>query len=159
MALIKCPACGREISSDAASCPGCGHPIAPAPPRPEPRQSERKSTTGRTLGLGCLGLVAGLILLGMCSESDRGGASASDVMHGTLTRLATPCKTKEAVERMVELSNDKQAFALFVIDPRNGCSTTMGGESVIIDDVTFGYKKFHVVGDPQEWWVVSESIQ
>ena len=26
MVLIPCPACAREISSDARSCPGCGHP-------------------------------------------------------------------------------------------------------------------------------------
>lgn len=29
MALIKCPECGKEISSSATNCPNCGHPIAP----------------------------------------------------------------------------------------------------------------------------------
>lgn len=29
MALIKCPECGKEVSSTAKSCPNCGHPIAP----------------------------------------------------------------------------------------------------------------------------------
>ena len=28
MALILCPECEREVSSAAAACPGCGHPIA-----------------------------------------------------------------------------------------------------------------------------------
>lgn len=27
MALIKCPECGREISSNAAACPHCGNPV------------------------------------------------------------------------------------------------------------------------------------
>ena len=27
MALINCPACGTEISKEAASCPKCGHPF------------------------------------------------------------------------------------------------------------------------------------
>lgn len=27
MALIKCPECGREVSSNAAVCPNCGTPI------------------------------------------------------------------------------------------------------------------------------------
>jgi TM2 domain-containing membrane protein YozV len=27
MALIRCAECGREVSSAAASCPACGHPI------------------------------------------------------------------------------------------------------------------------------------
>lgn len=28
MKLINCPACGLQISPQAASCPGCGHPVA-----------------------------------------------------------------------------------------------------------------------------------
>ena len=28
MALIKCGECGKEVSDKAASCPGCGAPIA-----------------------------------------------------------------------------------------------------------------------------------
>ncbi len=28
MALIPCPACGRQVSEAAPTCPGCGHPIA-----------------------------------------------------------------------------------------------------------------------------------
>ena len=27
MALIKCPSCGRDVSSNATSCPNCGEPI------------------------------------------------------------------------------------------------------------------------------------
>jgi hypothetical protein len=30
VALIKCPECGKEVSSAAASCISCGHPIAGA---------------------------------------------------------------------------------------------------------------------------------
>lgn len=28
MALMPCPACGRQVSEAAPTCPGCGHPIA-----------------------------------------------------------------------------------------------------------------------------------
>ena len=31
MALIPCPACGRQVSEVAVACPACGHPIAGAP--------------------------------------------------------------------------------------------------------------------------------
>ena len=27
MALIKCPDCGKQVSSEAPACPGCGRPI------------------------------------------------------------------------------------------------------------------------------------
>ena len=30
MALMNCPECDREVSTNAASCPGCGTPIAGA---------------------------------------------------------------------------------------------------------------------------------
>ncbi|WP_091570333.1 zinc-ribbon domain-containing protein [Oryzisolibacter propanilivorax] len=30
MALIHCPACGREVSEQAQACPGCGHPLRAA---------------------------------------------------------------------------------------------------------------------------------
>ena len=41
MSLIACPACGHQISTEAAACPNCGHPNraaapAPAPPPPVP---------------------------------------------------------------------------------------------------------------------------
>jgi hypothetical protein len=28
MPLIKCPACGKDVSTQATSCPNCGHPLA-----------------------------------------------------------------------------------------------------------------------------------
>ncbi|WP_298209738.1 zinc ribbon domain-containing protein [Acidovorax sp.] len=33
MALMRCPECGREVSSQAPACPACGYPLqAKAPP-------------------------------------------------------------------------------------------------------------------------------
>lgn len=28
MALITCPECGKQVSTEAAACPGCGYPVA-----------------------------------------------------------------------------------------------------------------------------------
>ena len=46
MALIKCPECGREVSNAAASCPGCGHPIAPQPTSQSILQPAQKWSPG-----------------------------------------------------------------------------------------------------------------
>ena len=32
MPLISCPACGRQVSTEAAACPQCGHPNRHPPP-------------------------------------------------------------------------------------------------------------------------------
>jgi hypothetical protein len=39
MPLIRCTACGREISTEAAACPQCGHPNQPASLAPTPCKS------------------------------------------------------------------------------------------------------------------------
>lgn len=31
MALIQCPECGTEVSSEAAACPKCGYPLKSKP--------------------------------------------------------------------------------------------------------------------------------
>ena len=31
MALVKCPECGTDVSSEAAACPKCGHPLQAKP--------------------------------------------------------------------------------------------------------------------------------
>jgi hypothetical protein len=43
MGLIKCKACGDEISSKAYSCPHCGHPL--------------RKTPGARIAQGCAGFV------------------------------------------------------------------------------------------------------
>jgi len=38
MALVICPDCKKQISSNAASCPHCGNPNVPKPFIPTPRK-------------------------------------------------------------------------------------------------------------------------
>ncbi len=59
MALIKCPECGKQISSAAGSCPGCGHPIKGA--QTQARQVVTVEQTGKKWKL--LQLIAALMLI------------------------------------------------------------------------------------------------
>lgn len=75
MALTKCRECGKEISTEAASCPHCGAPMKTAAPK--------NSNTG----MGCLGVIVLIAIIGWavnsCTSSDappangRSSASAS----------------------------------------------------------------------------------
>ena len=62
MALIPCPACGKQVSAQAPTCPQCGHPIAGSPP-PPPQQTivVKEPASGGSGFAGCLLL---LLLLG-----------------------------------------------------------------------------------------------
>lgn len=59
MALVKCEACGKEISSEAPICPGCGDPTQWGK---DTSKSERRKKRGNVQGAGCLIIVLALIL-------------------------------------------------------------------------------------------------
>ena len=49
MALIRCPECGREISSQAPACPACGYPLQTlkTPPAAPPHALQSPHLWGR----------------------------------------------------------------------------------------------------------------
>jgi hypothetical protein len=61
MKLINCPACGLQISPQAASCPGCGHPVAPSP-MSTPPDTRRRGAAISSLVLGILSLTCFVFL-------------------------------------------------------------------------------------------------
>jgi len=55
MALVKCPECGKDVSSKAAACPHCGHPInGSAPPQAPINGKKAKKKTPKGCQIGCL---------------------------------------------------------------------------------------------------------
>lgn len=58
MALINCPECGKEISDQAKTCPGCGCPIIKQKIK---RQLSKNQKLYIVLGLICIGLIIGII--------------------------------------------------------------------------------------------------
>jgi predicted cobalt transporter CbtA len=69
MALIRCEECGKEVSEKAVACPGCGAPIAAAPPhQPSATSSDARVRVTRTGGkweaIGFL-LIMGGVVTGM----------------------------------------------------------------------------------------------
>jgi TPR repeat protein len=69
MALIKCNECGKEISSNAVNCPGCGNPLtqsSPATPVIEPGQFLPGSTFWERFWGKDMKYASALILVGLC---------------------------------------------------------------------------------------------
>lgn len=57
MALIKCPECGKEVSSGAASCPNCGHPISPQ------KQIVKETVVKEKKKRGCLSTILFVVII------------------------------------------------------------------------------------------------
>lgn len=105
MALIQCRECGREISDQAATCPGCGAPppkAAPAPKQqPPPPAPARKRPRWPWVMLGVL------LLFGGC----RACASCLRPLAelGAVDEPATPTAQRAPVEQ--DDSRDREAAA------------------------------------------------
>lgn len=73
LSLTRCPACGREISTQAPSCPACGHPMNPTQNQaPKTNAQNTAANTPNTIwkhlitmvGVGWVGYVVAIFLLG-----------------------------------------------------------------------------------------------
>lgn len=80
MALIKCPECGNDVSTEAVSCPKCGCPIKKQKNESKPQQetqpvNQQNSSTGSGCGtviLVIIAIIAAILMLVTCS----GGSSS-----------------------------------------------------------------------------------
>jgi len=72
MSLIACPECRKQISDSATQCPHCGRPLSP---QVIDDARERAKRGQRNLGIGCLVLIAIVVLLalGPCRGSQDSG--------------------------------------------------------------------------------------
>ena len=64
--LMPCPDCGREVSTRAESCPGCGLPLKPSKNDPSPVELTRFGrikTKSESFGVGCLLQLIGLVVI------------------------------------------------------------------------------------------------
>jgi hypothetical protein len=74
MPLMKCPVCGRDISTEAEACPQCGHPNKPAADAPAGPQCYACSADATTRCQSCGALSCALHLQSIYVSHGRGGA-------------------------------------------------------------------------------------
>ena len=156
MALEPCRECGREVSTEAQTCPHCGvgHPAGvPEPPR-APAQGRRRVWSS----LGCLGLL--LLLLWIIGEGGRDQPPPLALGQSyRVKRSMVACPSGEALDRLSRLliAKDVQAARVFMV--RSGCLMLQLGWDVIYDGQGgFGVVKVRRPGDPDVLFTPQESI-
>lgn len=80
MALIKCPDCGADVSTEAPACLKCGRPIAPPTIgawRAPPETAAERGTSAKNVIGGIVAGVAVLMLLGYCATSNDSSTPAA----------------------------------------------------------------------------------
>ena len=65
MALLECSECGRQVSSRAEQCPGCGYPIAAKPDIVGGRQIRTVEKTAKRFK-GQILLATLMLIVGVC---------------------------------------------------------------------------------------------
>jgi len=89
MALIKCPDCGRNVSSSAPACPDCGRPIAGS----KSAKSKLSEETGwRGLIIGAVMLVLVIGVMSRCGN-DSSNSSAPSVSSEPPAKTDAECRT------------------------------------------------------------------
>ena len=169
MALTMCRECGKQVSTEAPTCPHCG--VANPGLRPErTARSPEQIRAAQHKAVGCLLIsVLGIGLLAYaCAQGDETAPSSSSpsmslVGNGPFKQLPgyLVCIDKEGFHKAVSLesSGDKQAFAQFLSDQRrNGCSLTKGGVRVYAEPDDIGMRKIRVVGSTDEAYVPMEAL-
>lgn len=90
MSLTPCPACSKNLSPQATSCPHCGHPLKQANAEAQPKQKTKRKSKEVSGGIGCvtmlsiLGGVAGLgyLVLAGSDPGDPCGTKTEAMISG-----------------------------------------------------------------------------
>lgn len=99
MALTKCTECAREISTAAATCPGCGAPNRPPAASPKSPDGYVQGSSARWFGKMALYVFGGIFLIGMVGNAINRGSKtepASATGGITLAQLPAPVPAAEA---------------------------------------------------------------
>jgi hypothetical protein len=142
MALIKCPDCGSDVSTEAPACPKCGRPIAPV----------KKSSKGIPTGWGLLIIAAATIWIvaAMTSgNSDSGGRTGA--ADGSAVAERQGCEPSDFVISHMRTSWDIGGGALMLAGViTNNCTAPAGPELIWT-----GYYGDGSVAFSDEFWPAS----
>lgn len=100
MALIKCPECGKEVSSAATSCPNCGHPISGKKEKIVVEKTKKKGNCFSKVLFFVLFFIFLGVGLGMLSDDEN---KTSSDQNNTTTNQEEIIYTKCSVAEMVDL--------------------------------------------------------
>lgn len=174
MALIKCPECGKDVSSKAPGCPNCGHPIRPA--------KQGKSQTSLGCGSCLLLLIIIFIFSGIFgSLSDDNKKKSTSHSTTTTTKSKTsssPPQTsqdlsyitkggypasasKELFEKAIKMAVDNDTQALQKLINSNLVFILKEGVPVYVEDSSIlgGWVKLRPKGETVTFYTNIEAIE
>lgn len=136
MALIHCSECAKEISDQAATCPGCGAPVAPGVKAPQQVQAKPngKLSGGQVV---VILLLAGLMVYGYnkisswfaspSAGADTSASASASLSNTEPAAAAAPASqdaqlVKSTIDKMAAtegsyIEQQKNFFAMFNTDP------------------------------------------
>ena len=160
MALQPCRACGREVSTEAQTCPHCGvgQPAAKAANSqsvPVAKAPQRRVWPT----LGCIGIL-GLLLWAIGQGTHDQPPSLALGRLYRVKRSLPACPSTEDLSRTMSLvtAKDYEATSRYMI--RQGCILLQTGWEVTYDGRGgFGVVKIRRQGNPDVFFTAKESIE
>lgn len=160
MALIKCPDCGREVSSRAPVCPQCGGPIAAGSVvDPKTVHGRGEGVFLKSMNCGCIAvllLIACVILAGviggfMADNDDREET-------GTGPHIVTAGGTVwcESYLGLAEILDDVRAIGSDSALTARGCGLLIGGDTVMVEERLTSAPYIRFNGDR---WTMASAVE
>jgi general secretion pathway protein G len=127
MALIKCSACGHEISASAAACPNCGTPLTGATPPPSPlapttAPARKPKRLGLWIGLAIVAVLLslGVVVLALVAIASKKLSGNLDVarsvqVHSDIQGIRTQLRLYESLNGF--LPTTEQGLRALVVPP------------------------------------------
>jgi hypothetical protein len=106
MPLIKCPACGKDVSTQATSCPNCGHPLAGGA-----NKARSKSSLGGLLTIlgGIIALTVAVTQLGNATTEQNASCRADWIKCADNEQLVNQYSAWSRVQVECEMAANDQA--------------------------------------------------
>lgn len=133
MALVKCPECGKEISTNASVCPNCGNPMASK--KIKVHFERKRNLMGATA-------VTGTVMVDGVVVGSAGNGTSFDVMLsiGNHTITIETKTTGMLASGRTESTNldipDKAKSVTVTLKPKSDATSFfVGGMIIVVDDI------------------------
>lgn len=116
MALIKCPDCSSDVSTEAPACPKCGRPIAPPTIgawRPPPETAAKRGTSAKNIIGGVAAGIGVLVLLGYCASSVDTSTPAASSADQSASQDDDAANSSPAESRPIQTYTAERLYAMF----------------------------------------------
>lgn len=147
MSLIKCPECGKEVSSSAVNCPSCGHPISAVNKTTVVKEKKKGSCLSKILSFFLVIFIV-VMILALTDDSEE---STTSTNNASVQEETEPTYIKVTSTELIDTFNNNQVKCKQLYDNQllevTGAVASIGTDVLDQTYICLGHEtEFTIVG-------------